>query len=310
MTTSLKDVSTAIMIGKLADMNAFAKEYDAWGYAWLGKDGRVKYCMSEEPMGLRRLRDKQREEGIAMTPLVDIAERAIVREEDYDDWIYVRKLNLAAAIRDDFSRAYFDILQGLIDASCDSLAMDILIPWKEEATGYFDEVSLDLFEGALHEARRMRHVTDGQYKELSRWLHQEKRQVLSSSGGSGLYSRTFRGIAYWEGERRKFFINANADAFYDRFDQLDEKNVDKTPIYSCTLRHVNSIPGSKWREEFQGVLEASMDDAYLQRIQALNALPSAVPGEAWDRAKARAEKECSETAQGTLERWGAQMRIA
>ena len=309
MTTSLKDVSSAIMIGKLADMNAFAKEYNAWGYAWQDNAGKVQYCMSEEAMGLRRLRGKQREAGVPMTPLVEFSERAIVREEEYDDWIYVRKLRLADAIRKDYGHDYYAILQQLIDSSCDSLALDILLPWKEEITGYFDEVSLDLFEGALHEARRMRHITDAQYRDLSQWLHQEKKQVLSELGGSGLYARTFRGIAYKEGESVRYFVNANADAFYDRYDQLDEKNIDKTPIYSCTLRHVNAIPGAKWREEFLDCLKKYMDDDYLARIAALNALPSAVPADLWEASFSKARQLCSEPAQEALVHWAAQMRV-
>lgn len=310
MTTSLKDVSSAIMVGKLADMNAFAKEYNAWGYAWQDAAGKIQYCMSEEAMGLRRLRDKQREVGVPMTPLVEFSERAIVRDEEYDDWIYVRKLRLADSIRKDYGHEYYAILQKLIDASCDSLALDILLPWKEEITGYFDEVALDLFDGVLHEARRMRHVTDAQYRELSQWLHQEKKQVLSQLGGSGLYARTFRGIAYKEGGNTRYFVNANADAFYERYDQLDDKNIDKTPIYSCTLRHMNAIPGAKWREEFLECLESYMDDEYLARVDALNALPSAVPADLWEASLAEADAKCSESARDALRRWGAQMRIA
>lgn len=310
MTTSLKDVSSAIMVGKLADMNAFAKEYNAWGYAWQDAAGKVQYCMSEEAMGLRRLRDKQREAGTPMTPLVEFVERAIVREEEYDDWIYVRKLRLADSIRADYGHEYYAILQQLIDNSCDSLALDILLPWKEEITGYFDEVALDLFDGVLHEARRMRHITDVQYRDLSQWLHQEKKQVLSQLGGSGLYARTFRGIAYKEGESTRYFVNANADAFYERYDQLDDKNIDKTPIYSCTLRHVNSIPGAKWREEFLECLKTYMDDAYLARVAALNALPSAVPADLWEASLAKAEAECSASAFEAIKHWGAQMRIS
>ena len=42
MTTSLKDVDSAVMVGKLADMNAFPKEHNAWGYAFMAKDGKKK----------------------------------------------------------------------------------------------------------------------------------------------------------------------------------------------------------------------------------------------------------------------------
>lgn len=310
MTTSLKDVDSAVMVGKLADMNAFPKEHNAWGYAFMAKDGKVHYCLSEESMTLRRLRDSQREAGVPMSPLVQFSERAIVRDEDYDDWIYVRKLRLADSIRKDYGHAFFDIQKRLIDASCDSLAMGILLPWKEEITGYFDEVSLDLFEGVLHEARRMRHITDEQYRELGCWLRQEKKQSIPELGGTGLYARTFRGIAYKDNGQTKYLVNANADAFYDRYDELDEQNIDKTPIYSCTLRHINSIPGVKWRQEFLEYLKEYMDDEYMARIDALNALPSSVPVDLWEESLTQADAECSEPAREALRHWGAQMRIA
>ena len=116
MTTSLKDVDSAVMVGKLADMNAFPKEHNAWGYAFMAKDGKIHYCLSEESMTLRRMRDSQREAGVPMSPLVQFSERAIVRDEDYDDWIYVRKLRLADSIRKDYGHAFFDIQKRLIDA--------------------------------------------------------------------------------------------------------------------------------------------------------------------------------------------------
>ena len=66
----------------------------------------------------------------------------------------------------------------------------------------------------------------------------------------------------------------------------------------------------KWRQEFLEYLKEYMDDEYMARIDALNALPSSVPVDLWEKSLAQADAECSEPAREALRHWGAQMRIA
>ena len=306
MTTSLKDVSTAIMIGKLADMNAFEKEYDAWGYGWCSEEGRVRYSLSENLMELRQLRELQRIDGVAMTPLVAFAERAIVRDEERDDWMYVRKLHLADKIRCDFPQAYYDILAQVTARSCDNAALGILAPWKDEIAGYFDESSCALFEGALLEARRARHVDKSTFDALRLWLASEKKQALGAAQ-RGMHVRVFLGCAYEESQAMKFYVNANAEAFFERYETLKAEKTLVTPVYSRTEHHEKAVSGSVWRQDFLQHIANIMDERYFERIEMLGALPTAIPDDVWRDALSRMKVTCGEAANEAFMQWGARM---
>ena len=50
MTTSLRDVSSAEMVRKLAEMNCFEQECTMYGYAWKRNNGKRMYSMSEDEL--------------------------------------------------------------------------------------------------------------------------------------------------------------------------------------------------------------------------------------------------------------------
>ena len=54
MTTSLKDVSSAEMIRKLAEMNCFEQECTMYGYAWKLDNGMRMYSMSEDELFIQQ----------------------------------------------------------------------------------------------------------------------------------------------------------------------------------------------------------------------------------------------------------------
>ena len=309
MTTSLKDVSTAIMIGQLADLNAFEREYDVWGYGWLGEDG-VHYALSDDLMSLRNMRDEQQIEGAALSPLVKHVERDIVRSEELDDWMYVRKLRLASSIRASYPPRFFEMLARLIEASCDNAAVGMLSQWKEELTGYFNEVSLNLYEGVLRQARMRRHLDAQHYRALSAWLRKERRQVFGRPRDTGAHAKTFYAVTYKENDALKFFVNANADAFFNRYDELALDDTWMSPVYVRTLYHDKAAAAAAWRQEFLDHVRGCMDDAYLERVAQLNALPSAVDAELWERSCEEARQNGPASAYEALVDWGVRLGCA
>lgn len=305
MTTSLKDVDTAIMIRELAELGCFAQDVGIFGYAWVNKSGKIMYTMSENELLILQSFEENLAERCCMTPIQVWHTRAALREETQEDIMLCLKLQLAKQMQDNFNRTYFDIMAELQDVTADDLAEEILENWQEELDGYFEEDALHLFEGAVQYAFEINHLRPRTYQNFMRWAQQTRKQMIQKMQVHDNFDRTFYGVAYREpGSSKYLYItNANENALYQQVRELDEKGKPHSPVYKKRywFKRSNDLP--QIRRTFEAELKQLMNEEYLERLTALQTLPSAIPEDKWKDCMKRMEAECTETARASMNFW-------
>ena len=311
MTTSLRDVASAEIVRKLAEMNCFEQDCVVYGYCWKKADGHKMYSMSDDELLIQKAFEEHTLENCCMTPIQQWNTRAILKEETKEDLILYFKLQLAKQMREQYNDVYFDILQVLQATPADNQAEALLLKWKEELDGYFDADELMLFEGAVEYAYVTKHLPEKPYRRLCQWIQQIRKQMMRTMQMRDNFERTFYGVAYWDKESEKFgFItNANDKSMYDRVKELDHRGSQHTTIYQKTYWYPRSNDLPKVRKQFEEDLKNIMDESYLERIRTLQNLPSAIPAELWGRCLQQAQKECTPEAVEGLKFWGHKWNI-
>lgn len=311
MTTSLRDVSSAQMVQKLAEMNCFEQECTVYGYSWKRKNGKRMYSMSDDALLIQRAYEEHLLEQCSMTPVQQWTTRAIIKEETQEDLFLYFKLQLARQLKEAFSDVYFDCLLALQQAPGDDQAEALLLEWQEELDGYFNEEELHLFAGAADYAYMTKHLPDWRYQQLQKWIKLTRKQMMRKMHVHDNFERTFYGAAYQNPvtQRYEFVCNANEKSVYHRVKEMDEQGILHTPIYQKTYWYNRSNELPNVRKKFEADLRDLMDNTYLDRIVALQSLPSAIPQDLWNRCLARVEEQCSAAAVEGLRYWGRRWNI-
>ena len=223
MTTSLRDVSSAQMVNKLAEMNCFEQDCTVYGYSWKRENGKRMYSMSDDELLIQRTYEEHALEGCTLTPMQQWTTRAIVKEETQEDLFLYFKLQLAKQLKEQFSDAYFAALLQLQQAPGDDQAETLLLEWQEELDGYFDEEELHLFAGAVDYAYVTKHLPEWRYKQLCKWIKLTKKQMMRKMQMHDNFERTFYGVAYQSKTTGNyaFMCNANEKSLYNKVKEME-----------------------------------------------------------------------------------------
>lgn len=305
MTTSLKDVSSAQMIHTLMEMNCFAQECSVYGYMWRDRTGCIKYTTSDDEAVIQHSFEQKVLGNCEMSPIKNWTSREIIKEETREDlWLYL-KLVLCDKLRAAYNQAYFDILHDLCRVDPDDQAWEILHPWMEEIDGYYDEASLQLFEGAVNAAAVSKHLTCETYGMIKKWLQKTRSQITHGMQVKDNFERTFCGFAY-ESSRGNYalFCNANPRAVSDWCKEMEQQGIFHTPLYTKQYWYHAANELKDVRSRFQAEMKRLMDNKYFARIDALRSLEHEALAERWESALIEAQTQCSEEAANGLLYWG------
>lgn len=309
MTTSLKDVTTAQITSKLADMDCFAREYVVWGFGWL-EDGRLQWCAGEDARLLRRSYEARLLAGAAVTPFDSSITRTVLSEENLSDGLLLLRLRLLKQLRNTYGHVYFEALQALRVCSADDQAYPLLRDWQDEIDGYFEGDDLALFEGAVREAVLRGHLYDSHAQQLLSWSRQARTQNEKGNASSDQYVRTFCGCALTvDGQHWQWLGNANEEVFWNQLDERLTNGAWHTPVWRKTLwfHRMDELPDV--RKRFMDNFKQVADSRYLERMSSLEALPSHVPEPLWQTWLETVQKSCSSTAQQGFLRISRQIQL-
>ena len=311
MTTSLRDVSSAQLVNKQAEMNCFEQDCTVYGYSWKRENGKRMYSMSDDELLIQRTYEEHVLEGCTLTPMQQWTTRAIVKEETQEDLFLYFKLQLAKQLKEQFPDAYFEALIQLQQVPGDAQAEELLLEWQEELDGYFNEEELYLFAGAVDYAYVTKHLPEWRYMQFCKWIKLTKKQMMRKMQLHDNFERTFYGVAYQSKTTGAyaFLCNANEKSLYNKVKEMDEEGVLHTPIYQKTYWYNRSNDLPKVRKQFESDLKELMDENYLDRIIALQSLPSAIPEELWNSCIGQLEIQNTEAAVEGLRYWGRRWNI-
>ena len=311
MTTSLRDVSSAEMVRKLAEMNCFEQECSIYGYSWKNKNGKRMYSLSEDELQIQQAFERHLLEQCSMTPVRKWTTRAIVKEETQEDLFLYLKLQLAKQLQQEFDDVYFTCLSELQQIDGDKQAEPLLLQWQEELDGYFDEEDILLFAGAVDYAYTTKHLSPWRYQQLLKWIKLTKKQMIRKMYVHDNFERTFYGIAYQNKDTGKFafLCNANEKTLYNKVKEMDQQGILHTPVYQRTYWYNRSTDLPNIRKRFDTDLRTVMNEAYLERIMTLQNLSSAISPVLWEQCLQRVEQTGLETAVDGLRYWGRRWNV-
>lgn len=305
MTTSLRDVTSAQMVHALAELGCFEQDCIVYGYAWRTEDGKRKYRLSEEELVIHQAYDLQVAEHDCLTPIQKWSTRAIIREETKEDMQLYFKLQLADQLKQEFNDAYYEALEELLKVPADNQAEPLLLEWKEEINGYFEEDGLALFAGAVRKAYVTKHLQEREYRDLRQWIKWARKQAGKRLQARDSFERTFYGVACRnEDGTYQFICNADEKTLCNQMQEMDQQGKFHTPMYYRTYwsRRSNDLPAM--RKQFVADLKELMDAEYLRRMETLEKMPSAIPTELWESCLKKVEENCTPAAVDGLRYWG------
>lgn len=305
MTSSLKDVSSADMVRNMAEMGCFEEAYTVYGYSWRDKNGKRLYRMSQDEALIQQAFTKHLLAHCCMTPVQQWTTRAILQEGSKEEQLFLFRLQLAQQLQQNFNKYYFDCLDQLQQIPADTNAEPLLLHWQAEIDGYFDEDALTLFTGAMQYAYLTKHLSTERYQQFQRWLQSTKKQMTGKLQMRDNFERTFYGAAYHEGRQQpyQFLLNANQKAFDQQVKVLKTKGMQFTPTYQKTYWYRQSTDLPKVRKHFEAALKDLLDDDYLERISALQNMPSRISDDLWHNCKQCIQKNCSAVAAEEFQFW-------
>ena len=274
MTTSLKDVSSAQMVYTLNEMNCFETECTVYGYVWKDRNGRKQYTTSEDHLIIHQSFEEKELLGYVMSPIRSLSIRLIMKEETKDDSIFLQKLRWSKTLQQCYNDDYFRILEKLCGVANDNRAFDMLYQWQCMIEGYYDADMVKLFEGAVIEAYKIKHLTRDTYQKFCRWIQLSKKQISQQGHRVDHFSRIFYGVAYEKSKNDfKYLCNANKQSLFDRLLEFDAKDIFYTPIFEKEYVYHRSNDLKDIRKMFENHLRTIMDDSYLQSMKAIKAFP-------------------------------------
>lgn len=300
MTGSLKDVSSAEMIRAMNEMQCFAQEYILYGYIWQGRDGKKHYIVSEDALTIRRSFEKHLTAKYCLTPIMQWKTRSMVQEETKDDMLLYFKLQLARELQSAYPDAYFEAVNTLLAIPEDDRAEELLLEWKEELDGYFDEAQLELFDGALQFAYGTNHISGKLYRMLEQWIQHTRKQMMHRIQVTDTFERMFYGTALrLKTGGYKYLVNANEETLYQQMEAQKNSIEAYTPVYHRRYWYHNAYELTNVRKKFETDLKELLDPAYLERMTFLQQLVSPITPERFmETAKPVYESGSTKAAEG------------
>ena len=311
MTSSLKDVKSADMVRTLAEMNYYKKDCTVFGYSWVNHEGKRMYRMSENETMIFHAFDVDLLEHYSMTPVQKFITRELITEENQEELYFLQKLKLAQKMREEFDAQYFDCLRIMQEYAPDEQAVSLLEDWQEEIDGYFDEDELQLFEGAVGDAYIAKHLPKWKYDKMQIWIKQVRKQMSGRLQQNDAYERIFYGFAYKKAgeDHYSYIYNANKTALCNQIKELDEQRIWHTPVYHRRYWYNRSTELPSIRKQFVADMKELMNGTYLNRMEKLQNLPSAIPQDLWNEEAAKLKKNCSEAAWTGAKYWASRWNI-
>lgn len=304
MTTSLKDVSSAQMIRSLAELGCFEHENSAFGCAYW-EEGKVYYRLGSEWERVNAFVSACPLRGLYPTPIMSKTVRQATLSGTEEDVKLTVKLQVGRELAEAYGPVYFELMARLSQEPADGSAGEILEAYRDEIDGFFDADQLQLLEGLMGLAYQAKLLTRDQLQRLQGWLLNVRLQMDDDVIIKHNFSRTFYAYAELDpagGVRR--VINANEKTLMEQKWAAQRRGLLTSPVFQKTCWYVKAADLAQTKKAFQERLEHLMDDAYLARLRAIRALPSAVDEALYAECLNQAQAECSPLAVQALADYG------
>lgn len=300
-----KDLIAAGDFESAMKLGCFDKEFTYYGVAYLDAEGQVCYRISAQSGRLYRFIENSASEGYYPTPVIRNMNRRPAPSGHEEKIKLEVKKETGRKIREIYNQAYFSALKVLSDITPNNSAYEMLKVKMHELDGLYDAVQLQLFGGLVRAAVDCKVLTLHAEREFAEWLADVERQMEDDIVAKGQYKKVMSGFAYInELGNLQYFYDAKPEVTYAEKAKYDRKGLFATPIYQHEyhMREMGEFP--QVRKRFIEEIKQVFANGYLDMLQEIKQMPSAIPVEVFEKQCEIVKEHCSEEAYSTFLSYG------
>lgn len=305
MGTGVRDVDVGSEVQDLAAYGYFDEEVAFYGCAYV-QAGQIYYRVNEQEAMLWRFLQNAAQWGIYPTPIERFYQRIKIPAGGQEKIKEAMRLAFVQKLKQDYPRAYFELLGPLAQTAATDAAADIFVKWRAELAICFEEEAYQLLHSALHMAYESKLLKEPFYRQMLAWCADRMAQIEQQARASSTYSRVFSGFAYQEAGKWRYFYDANELAVIRKRYQWLQRSVVTTPIFQHkygrdTLRTGDIL---QLEQDFSQLLSQWMDADYIGKIAQIKAAPSAIEENLYEAQAKKVAQLNNQYAQSAFDFWG------
>ena len=277
-----RDLKCASDVSVMASLGRFDTEFLLYGTAVLAQDGRIYYYASTDEERLYRRMTAARREGCYFLPMICEKKRTQVPSGMRERLLYEAKIALMGRMRAAYE-TLLPRLQPFFERPANDNAYAMLSAFQERIDGYFDEPSLQLFEGLVAMGQEGKVLSDESARAFMRWCDGVREQMADDPRVHGNILRTFYGFAYEDGGALRYAVGAQKMNMLEKRRQLRLQGALCAPLvqrpYAVSQSH--ELGGA--RKVFSAWLAELEDEAFMQWVRILCAMDGVIDQQALAR---------------------------
>lgn len=284
-------------VAMMFEMGYMDKEFTMYGCAYW-QNGQRHYLISSYLEKIHECMDTLPLQGILVTLPDSIQKVYAVPAGENERIAQDVKQQLALKLQAEYDESFFEKLEALAQTPANNTAYDLLEAYREEIDGFFDRDELQLFEILLRMAYTGKVLHEKSYMYFVEWLQDVYDQLRDDAPVHDIFSKTFYSIAYVAPNGTlKYYTNAQRERIQERKLRLEAENKIVSPIFSKIWGYNYEYDLMAARRDHDKALEGILNAAFMEKVQTIRALPSAIDSQQFRTLLLQLEKE-----QKTLQR--------
>lgn len=278
-------------VGMMFEMGYVDKEFTMYGCAYW-QDGQRHYLISSYLEKIHECMEKMPLQGVCVTLPDSLQKVCSVPAGENERIAQDVKQQLAMKLQAEYDEAFFKKLEALAQTPANNTAYNLLEDYREEIDGFFDRDELQLFEILLYMAYVGKVLNEKSYVYFAEWLQDIYDQLRDDALVHDIFSKTFYSIAYVAPNGTlKYYTNAQRERIQERRLRLESENKVVSPIFSKIWGYNYEYDLMAARRDHDKALEGILNPAFMEKVQTIRALPSAIDSQQFAALMQQLEKE-------------------
>lgn len=269
----LRDVLVAEQVGKKAALGYFDFEFTLYGCAYYAaQDDRIYYKISSRELDIYQYVEQAPLQGIFPSNVENITLKCHVPLGEKETIEKRLKYKLANELKVKYPMDFLRHLHDIAQKAQNNSAAPILWAITDEIDGYFAEHQLKEFESLLQYTYSCLKLTDAEYTALSKWLQDEKMNMMDISINHDLLAKTMYGLAYEENRELKYQANAQLSYILRKKELLEQQGNLVTPIFQKQYFYHHQIRLAEAVKNFKNDLKLRYTPNYMVELRQLRSI--------------------------------------
>lgn len=275
MLALFRDMTTALDVGKKAEMGYYDVEFNAFGCAYFNREER-NYRVSASAAKIYDYLEYAALDNLYPTTIITATFKKPIPNGLKDMLSLDLKRDLAQTMCQNFSFSFLQALQQLAETIKQNNACELLNSYMDTLECTFQREQFDLFEHTLVMAVTHRKLAQKDYQLLIQRLNNERQNLSNDLHPHDLFHQTFYAFTYGFNEEQQYIFDARKEFVYKKRYQLETQGAIVSPLLSKTCFYNYNYRLTDARKDFSHNLPGIFSPRYFELLRALKALPAAI----------------------------------